>query len=93
MSLVAQVVLNPGGFIAWVFVGLLAGWLAGKFMSGGGYGILRDILLGLVGSLIGGFVWGLFGQGIAGFWGSVLIAFVGACILIGVVRAIKPKGV
>jgi uncharacterized membrane protein YeaQ/YmgE (transglycosylase-associated protein family) len=42
------------GFIAWIIAGLIAGWAAGKIMSGGGYGTIADILLGIVGGVVGG---------------------------------------
>lgn len=90
MILLAELVLSPGGILSWIVVGLIAGWLAGLTMSGGGYGILRDTVLGLVGAVIGGFVSGFFLSGSAGFWGSILIAFLGACILIAISRAIVP---
>jgi hypothetical protein len=44
-------VLEPGGIIAWLLVGLIAGWLTGKVMRGGGYGAFRDIILGVVGAV------------------------------------------
>jgi uncharacterized membrane protein YeaQ/YmgE (transglycosylase-associated protein family) len=91
MALLAQLVLSPGGVISWIVVGLISGCLAGMVMSGGGYGIVRDIVLGLVGALVGGFVSGFFITGDAGFWGSIVIAFVGACILIGIARAVAPR--
>jgi len=91
MSIFAALVLSPGGFISWLFVGLLAGWLAGLAMSGGGYGMIRDILLGLIGAVIGGFVSGLFIHGDAGFMGSIVVAFIGACILIAISRAVSPR--
>ena len=90
MSLFAELILSPGGVISWVVVGLVAGSLAGLMMSGGGYGVIRDIVLGLIGALVGGFVSGFFIQGDAGFWGSVLVAFIGACIMIAIVRAFSP---
>lgn len=89
-AILAELVLSPGGFIAWIIVGLIAGWLAGMVMSGGGYGVLRDTLLGLIGALIGGVVTGFFVQGAAGFWGSIVVAFLGACVLVGIVRALSP---
>jgi uncharacterized membrane protein YeaQ/YmgE (transglycosylase-associated protein family) len=79
-----------GGILAWLLVGLIAGWLAGVVMRGGGYGIVWDIILGLIGSVIGGVVCSLFVEGTVGFWGSILVSFVGACILIAIVRAIAP---
>ncbi len=75
----AEITLNPGGVIAWLAVGLLAGWLAGRVMNGTGYGIIGDLVVGLVGAFIGGFVFGLFVTGNSGFWGSILVAFLGAC--------------
>jgi uncharacterized membrane protein YeaQ/YmgE (transglycosylase-associated protein family) len=78
------------GFLAWIIVGLIAGWLAGQVMKGGGYGILVDIILGLLGGLLGGW---LFGQ--LGIWsgggmvGSIIVAFIGAVILVGITRLIK----
>jgi uncharacterized membrane protein YeaQ/YmgE (transglycosylase-associated protein family) len=82
-------VLEPGGIIAWIVVGLIAGWLTGKVVRGGGYGVFRDIILGIVGAFIGGMVMSLFGvQGQTGFLGSTMIAFVGAVILVAVVRAL-----
>jgi len=47
------------GFIYWIVVGLIAGWLAGKVMKGGGYGVVMDIVLGILGGVVGGFVFGL----------------------------------
>ena len=44
----------PGGIIAWLVVGLIAGWLAGLFMRGRGYGMVWDIILGLIGAFVGG---------------------------------------
>src|SRR5258708_40240514 len=51
----------PMGFLAWIVTGLIAGWLAGKVMKGRGYGVLVDILLGLLGGVIGGWGFGLIG--------------------------------
>ena len=49
------------GFLAWIIVGLIAGWLAGQVMKGGGYGILVDIILGILGGVVGGWIFGLLG--------------------------------
>jgi uncharacterized membrane protein YeaQ/YmgE (transglycosylase-associated protein family) len=84
--------LDPGGLIAWIVVGLVAGWLAGVVMKGGGFGLVGDIVVGLIGALVGGFVFSLItGGGSAGFWGSILVAFIGAVILIAVVRALPGR--
>jgi uncharacterized membrane protein YeaQ/YmgE (transglycosylase-associated protein family) len=49
------------GFLAWIIVGLIAGWLAGQVMKGGGYGTLVDIILGILGGIVGGWIFGLLG--------------------------------
>ena len=84
--------LEPGGIIAWLVVGLIAGWLAGVVMKGGGSGVIGDIVVGLVGAFVGGFVFSLItGGGSAGFWGSIAVAFVGAVIAIAIVRALPGR--
>ena len=84
--------LEPGGIIAWLVVGLVAGWLAGVVMKGGGYGVVGDIVIGLIGAFVGGLVFSLItGGGSAGFWGSIAVAFVGAVILIAIVRAMPGR--
>ncbi len=72
--------LDPGGLIAWLVVGLIAGWLAGQFMRGGGYGLIGDIIVGVIGAFIGGFIFSLLLPGSsAGLIGSIIVAFIGAC--------------
>ena len=84
--------LDPGGIIAWLVVGLIAGWLAGMVMKGGGYGVVGDIVVGIIGAFVGGFVFSLItGGGTAGFWGSIAVAFIGAVILIAIVRALPGR--
>ncbi len=84
--------LDPGGIMAWLVVGLIAGWLAGMVMKGGGYGVVGDIVVGIIGAFVGGFVFSLItGGGSAGFWGSIAVAFVGAVILIAIVRAMPGR--
>jgi uncharacterized membrane protein YeaQ/YmgE (transglycosylase-associated protein family) len=87
----AEIAFHPEGFIVWIVIGLIAGWLAGKIMKGSGYGILGDIMLGLIGSVVGGFVVGLFMVGNAGFVGSIVVAVIGACLLIFLVRVISGR--
>ena len=84
--------LDPGGLIAWLVVGLIAGWLAGQFMRGGGFGLVGDIIVGIIGAFVGGFVLTLLGVGgSAGLIGSIVVAFIGAVILIAIVRAVAPS--
>jgi uncharacterized membrane protein YeaQ/YmgE (transglycosylase-associated protein family) len=75
--------------IWFLLVGLIAGWLAGKIMKGGGYGVVGDIVLGIVGAIVGGHILGWFGIAAYGFLGSIVIALVGAIILIYLIRLVK----
>lgn len=78
------------GLLAWLVVGLIAGWLAGLVMKGGGYGVLVDILLGILGGFLGGWIFGKLGiwSG-SGMIGSTIVAFVGAVILVWITRVLK----
>ena len=78
------------GFIEFILVGMIAGWLAGKVMKGGGYGILVDIILGILGGILGGWLFGMLGiwQG-GGLIASLVVAFIGAVILVAITRALK----
>jgi uncharacterized membrane protein YeaQ/YmgE (transglycosylase-associated protein family) len=87
----AEIIFSPGGLITWIVIGLVAGWLAGKVMKGSGYGILGDIVVGLIGSVVGGFVVGFFVHGSAGFIGSIVVAVIGACLFIALVRVISGR--
>jgi uncharacterized membrane protein YeaQ/YmgE (transglycosylase-associated protein family) len=77
------------GLLWWAIVGLIAGFLAGKVMKGGGFGVIMDIVIGIIGAIIGGWVFGLLGIFAGGLIGSIIVAFVGACILLWIVRLIK----
>lgn len=76
--------------ILWfLFIGLVAGWLAGQIMHSGGYGIVGDIVIGIVGSLIGGFLFRLIGITAYGTLGSIIMAVIGAVVLIALLRMLK----
>jgi uncharacterized membrane protein YeaQ/YmgE (transglycosylase-associated protein family) len=84
--------LEPGGLLAWLVVGLVAGWLAGQFMKGGGFGLVGDLVVGIVGAFIGGWLFGFLLPGSsAGLVGSIIVAFIGAVALIAVARAVAPR--
>jgi len=80
------------GILSWIIVGLIAGWLAGMVMRGSGYGVVGDIILGIIGALVGGFLASaVFGvrnavNGINVL--SIVVAFIGAVILIAIIRAV-----
>ena len=75
--------------IFWIVVGLIAGFLASVVMRGGGYGVVGDIVVGIVGALIGGFIMNAFNLGGSGLIYSIIVAFIGACILIFLLRLIS----
>ncbi len=83
------------GLIAWIIVGLLAGWLTGMLMKGSGYGLLGDLLLGLIGSIVGGWLFGLILPAAepSGLIGSIIVATIGAIVLVAIVRLIRGQPV
>src|SRR5438034_10150474 len=80
--------ISLASLLWWLVVGLIAGFLASVVMRGGGYGILGDIIIGIVGAFIGGFLASLLGLGAGGLIGTIIIAFIGACILIAILLAV-----
>jgi uncharacterized membrane protein YeaQ/YmgE (transglycosylase-associated protein family) len=78
------------GIIAWLVIGAVAGWLAGKVVEGSGFGLLVDIVVGIVGAFIGGWLAGVLGLNIGGgLISSIIVAAIGAAILLFVLRLIK----
>jgi uncharacterized membrane protein YeaQ/YmgE (transglycosylase-associated protein family) len=76
----------------WLVVGLIAGFLASRVMRGGGYGIVGDIVVGIIGAFIGGWLAGLLGLGSFGLFGTIVVAFIGACILLAILHAVSHRG-
>lgn len=83
------------GLLAWIIVGLIAGWLAGLVMKGGGYGVIGDIILGIIGAVVGGFLASaLFNipNAVSGFdLTTLIVAFLGAVIVVAIVRALPGR--
>ncbi len=79
------------GFIVWIIIGGLAGWAASKVMKGGGQGILMNIVIGIVGALIGGVIIGALGFQAGGLIASFITAFIGAVILLWAVDFFKRR--
>ncbi len=79
--------------LAWIIVGGIAGWLASMVVRGTGLGIIGDIVVGIIGAVLGGFVLTLLLPGTVGFTGfnlgSAVIAFIGAVILLFIVRLVR----
>ncbi|RPI34265.1 MAG: GlsB/YeaQ/YmgE family stress response membrane protein [Chloroflexota bacterium] len=83
------------GILSWIIVGLIAGWLAGLVMKGSGYGVLGNIILGVIGALVGGFLAAaLFGvpDPLTGFdLTTLIVAFLGAIVTVAIVRALPGR--
>ncbi|MEO6777935.1 MAG: GlsB/YeaQ/YmgE family stress response membrane protein [Gemmatimonadaceae bacterium] len=76
------------GWIWWIIVGLIAGWATGRIMKGSGYGPIMDIVLGIIGAVIGGWIMTALGIGAGGLIWSIIVAIIGAVILVWIVRLI-----
>jgi uncharacterized membrane protein YeaQ/YmgE (transglycosylase-associated protein family) len=85
------------GILSWIVVGLIAGWLAGLVVKGGGFGCVGDIIVGVIGGLLGGWLASSFfhmGDPMSGInFESIAVAFVGAVILIIILRLISGRRV
>ena len=78
------------GLIAWLIIGAIAGWLAGILVKGGGFGLIVDIIVGIVGAFVGGWLAGVLHISIgSGFFGSIIVAVIGAVILLFVIRLVR----
>jgi uncharacterized membrane protein YeaQ/YmgE (transglycosylase-associated protein family) len=86
MTTIAEINLSPGVIIVWLVVGLITGWLAARVLKGGGYGLVGDIIVGLIGAVIGGLLFGLLVTREAGVWGSMVAAISGAWVLLAMFR-------
>ena len=82
--------MDPVDILIWLVIGAIAGWLAGQLISGGGFGLIGDIVVGIVGSVIAGYLLPLIGIHIGtGFIRAAISAFIGACVLLAIVRLVK----
>ncbi len=78
------------GFIFWIIIGAVAGWLAGILVKGGGFGLIGDIVVGVIGALIGGYLAGMLHIGVGGgILSSLITATLGAVLLIIVLRMFR----
>jgi uncharacterized membrane protein YeaQ/YmgE (transglycosylase-associated protein family) len=92
-TVIANIALEPGGIIAWILVGLIAGAIASRVVEGRGMGCLGDIIVGVVGAFLGSFVLGLALPGSATFelFGSIVVAFIGAVIFLLIIRLVTGR--
>ena len=82
--------MDPTAIVIWLVIGAVAGWLAGQVMSGGGFGLVGDIVVGIVGAFVAGWLFPQLGISIGGgLVGSIIAAAVGACLLLFVARMVR----
>jgi len=87
--------MTIGDIIGWLIIGGLAGWIASMIMGRGGYGLVGDIVVGIIGAVIGGLIARLLNIGGPAAsdpfsWVSFIFAIIGAIILIAILRAVSP---
>ena len=78
-------------FLWYIIIGILAGFVAGTFMRGGGFGLFTNLLVGVVGGVLGGWVFGLLGIATTGLLGSLITSIVGAVVLLWIVSLFNNK--
>ena len=75
--------------VYWIISGVVAGWLTGLVMRGRGYGLIGDLVIGLLGSVMGGWLFGLFGLAPRIWAGEIIVAFIGGVVLVCIVRILR----
>lgn len=79
-------------YIIWyIAIGLLAGYAAAKIMRGRGYGLFVNLIIGIIGSVLGGWLFALFGVVYIGFVGSLITSVVGAILLLWIASLLRPR--
>ena len=83
--------LQTNSLIVILIIGLIAGWLAGQIMKGGGFGLVGDLIVGIIGAFIGGWLWVVLKLPVLGPWWltDIVSAVIGACILLFVLRLVR----
>ena len=91
IELAGRLITNPGSWIAWIIVGLIAGAVAARVVTGRGFGCLADIIVGIAGALVGGWLLGAIFDvnGTVGFIGSLVVAVLGAAVLLSLLKLLS----
>ncbi len=90
LASLVQADISLTALLWWLIIGLIAGFLASVVMRGGGYGVVGDIIVGIIGAFIGGWLFSLLGVSAGGgLLGSIIVAFIGAVVLIAILRAVS----
>ena len=83
--------LSTQNLILFLVIGLVAGWLAGRIMKGPGFGLVGDLIVGVIGAFIGVWLFGVLGISTGGLLGLLVAAIVGALVLLYVLRLVKKR--
>jgi uncharacterized membrane protein YeaQ/YmgE (transglycosylase-associated protein family) len=84
--------MNVEQLIVFLVIGGVAGWLAGLLMKGGGFGIVGNIITGVIGAVLGGWLFGVLGISVGGQWvGPLVTAVVGSVVLLFAIGLIRKK--
>jgi len=78
-------------FLWFILIGICAGWLAGQLMKGSGFGLVGNLIIGVIGALVGGFTFRLLGIGANNLLGQLIVATVGAILLLALLSVVKGK--
>lgn len=89
--MVLAAVSSSLSLLGWIIIGGLAGAVAGRVMRGAGFGIIGDIIIGIMGALVGVFLLSFLVSADLGVIGSFVVALLGACILLAILRAVSGK--
>ncbi len=82
--------MSSHNIIAWLIIGAIAGWLAGVFVKGGGFGLIGDIIVGIIGAFIGGWLAGVLHIHVGSGWiSTILTAAAGSIVLLIILRAVR----
>ena len=84
--------MDSHSILAWLVIGAIAGWLAGVLVKGGGFGLIGDIVVGIIGAFIGGWLAGVLHIHIGAGWiSSIITAAIGAALLLFILRAVRMR--
>ena len=82
--------LAPESVFAWIIIGAIAGWLAGVLVKGYGFGLIGNIVIGIIGAVVAGWLFPMLGVSLGGGWiGAILSAAVGAIIVLVIIKLIR----
>jgi uncharacterized membrane protein YeaQ/YmgE (transglycosylase-associated protein family) len=85
-------IMSLEALVLFLLIGLCAGWIAGKIMAGGESGLVGNLIVGVIGAIIGGYLFGLLGISTSGMIGSLVTATVGAVVLLFAIGLIRKGG-